>query len=84
MGTGGPESPPPLKNHKNIGFLSNIGQDPLKNHKAGKLALKLGPQLHASEILIAFRWWADKGPLIAALGSSLPLINLKNVKVGKE
>ena len=53
MGTGGPESPPPLKNHKNIRFLSNIGQDPLKNHKAGKLALKLGPQLHASEISIA-------------------------------
>ena len=24
----------PLKNHKKIGFLSNTGPDPLKNHKA--------------------------------------------------
>ena len=31
-GTGGPTSP--LENHKNIGFLSNTGPDPLKNHKA--------------------------------------------------
>ena len=30
----------PLKNHKNIGFLSNTGPDPLKNHKATKPALK--------------------------------------------
>ena len=29
-------SGPPLKNHKNIGFLSNTGPDPLKNHKATK------------------------------------------------
>ena len=28
-GTGGPD-PPSLKNHKNIGFLSNTGPDPLK------------------------------------------------------
>ena len=32
MGSGPP--PPPLKNYKNIGFLSNTGPDPLKNHKA--------------------------------------------------
>ena len=25
---------PSLENHKNIGFFSNTGQDPLKNHKA--------------------------------------------------
>ena len=30
-GTGGPD---PLKNHKNIGFLSNTSPDPLRNHKA--------------------------------------------------
>ena len=29
-------SGPPLKNHKNIRFLSNVGPDPLKNHKATK------------------------------------------------
>ena len=31
-------SGPPLKNHKAIGFLSNTGLDPLKNHKATKPA----------------------------------------------
>ena len=25
---------PPLKNHKNIGFLCKTGPDPMKNHKA--------------------------------------------------
>ena len=30
----GVRTPPPPKNHKNIGFLSNTGPDPLKNHKA--------------------------------------------------
>ena len=29
-GTGGPDPEPPLKNHKNIGFPSNIDLDPLK------------------------------------------------------
>ena len=36
-------SGPPLKNHKNIGFLSNTNPDPLKNHKAAKLAFNAGP-----------------------------------------
>ena len=35
--------PDPLKNHKNIGFLSNTGPDPLKNHKDTKPALNVGP-----------------------------------------
>ena len=39
-GTGGPTSP--LENHKNIGFLSNYGPDPLKNHKATKPAFNVG------------------------------------------
>ena len=30
-GTGGPDPPPPMKNHKNTGFSSNTGPDPLKN-----------------------------------------------------
>ena len=33
----------PLKTHKNIGFLSNIGLDPLKNHKATNPAFNVGP-----------------------------------------
>ena len=38
--TGGPD---PLKKLKNIGFLSNTGTDPLKNHKAAKPAFNVGP-----------------------------------------
>ena len=40
-GAGGPDPDPPLKNHKNIWFLSNTGPDPLKNHKATKPALNV-------------------------------------------
>ena len=32
----------PLKNHKNIGFSSNTGPDPLKNHKATMPAFNVG------------------------------------------
>ena len=38
-GTGGPD---PMENHKNIGFLSITGLDPLKNHKATKPAFNVG------------------------------------------
>ena len=33
----------PLKNHKNIGFLSNTGPEPLNIHKATKPAFNVGP-----------------------------------------
>ena len=33
----------PQKNHNNIGFLSNTGPDPLKNHKATKPEFTVGP-----------------------------------------
>ena len=59
-GAGGSDSPPPLENHKDIGFLSNTGLDPLKNHKANKPALD-HPQ--AREIL--FKWRFTGGPLMA-------------------
>ena len=38
-------SGPPLKNHKNIGFLSNSGPDPLKNYEATEPAFNGGPSL---------------------------------------
>ena len=41
-GTGGPD-PRLLENRKTIGFLSNTGPDPLKNHKATKPACNFGP-----------------------------------------
>ena len=42
-GTGGTD--PHLENHKNIGFFSNTGSDPIKNHKATKPAINVGPSL---------------------------------------
>ena len=45
---GGPLSPP-LKNHKNLGFLSNTGPDLMKNHKATKPAFNVGPLSATSE-----------------------------------
>ena len=47
-------SGPPSENHKNIGFLSNTGPDPLKNHKAPKPLPMLGNHLPASEK--PFKW----------------------------
>ena len=40
-GAGGGGGGPP-NNHKNIGFVSNIGLDPLKIHKATKPAFNIG------------------------------------------
>ena len=61
---------PPLKNHKNIGFLSNTYPDPLKNHKATNQAFNVGessaPKRNA--IKMAFRWRADDGPFIVVFG----------------
>ena len=39
-GTGGPD--PAEKPPKNLGFLSNTGSDPLKNHKATKPVFNIG------------------------------------------
>ena len=72
---GGAESPdPPLKNHKNIGFLCITGLDPLENHKATKPAFNVGPAsaCERKAISMAFRWRAHGGPFIAIFGSSIP------------
>ena len=44
-GGGGGGTGTPLKNHKNIGFLSNTGPDPFENHKATKPAFNVGSSL---------------------------------------
>ena len=36
-------SGPPMENHKNVGFLSNRGPDPLENNKATKPTFSVGP-----------------------------------------
>ena len=61
---------PPTENHNTIGFPSNTGPDPQKNHKVTKPAFNVGP----SYVRQAFRWRADVGPLMVVFGSS-PLIN---------
>ena len=45
-GGGGCPDPHPLENHKNIGFHSNTGPDPLKNHKATKPVFNVGTSSH--------------------------------------
>ena len=56
----------PLANHKNIGFFSNTGPDPLKNHIATNPAFNVGPSSarQRNAISMAFRWRVDDGPLI--------------------
>ena len=70
---GGPD-PPPLKNYKNIGFLSNSGPDPLKNHNAPEPAFNVGPSsvCQRNNHLRGISLRADDGPLIVVFGSSHP------------
>ena len=71
-GSGPP--PPPMKNHKHIGFSSNTGPDPLKI-AATKPAFNLGWSIigaPAKRHLMAFCWRTDDGPLIVVLGFLLP------------
>ena len=58
-GTGCPD-PPPEKS-QTLGFLSNTGQDPLKNHKATNPAFYVGPlsARQRNTILIVFRHLND-------------------------
>ena len=68
--------PPPLKNHKNIWFLSNTGLDPLKNRKATKPAFNVVP-LSARQRM-PFKWRFAGGPMMARYSGSWilsPLIN---------
>ena len=57
---------PPLKNHKNLGFLSDSGPDPLKIHKATEPAFSmLGHHQHASKT--PFKWHFAGGQMMARL-----------------
>ena len=79
-GTGGPD-PPPMKNHKNIGFSSNTVPDSLKN-RSYQASIQcwgiIGTPVKRH--LMAFRWRAHDGPLIVVLGSSLPSSTKKKTK----
>ena len=56
-GRGGPDPPPPtlLKNHKNIGFSSNTGPDPMKNHTPTKPAFNVGDFIGKGQLIVVFR-----------------------------
>ena len=62
----------PLKNYKNIGFLSNSSPDPLKNYEATEPAFNVRPSSarQRNAILMAFRWREDGVPLIVVFRSS--------------
>ena len=77
---GGQGSGPPLKNHKNIGFLGNTGLDRLKNHKATKPAFNHG---WANIGTPAKRHWNDDCPLMLVFGSFLSLSTKKKKKMSK-
>ena len=66
----GVRTPPPLKNHKNIGFSSNTGPDPLKNRSyQASLQCWTIIGMPAKRHLMAFCWLADDDPLLVVLGS---------------
>ena len=62
-----------LKNPQNIGFLSNTGQGPLKNHKAANLVSIQCLAINGTPMAIRSR--ANDGLLIVVFGSPLPLMN---------
>ena len=65
-GTGGPDTtPPPVKNHKNIGFLSNTDPEPLENHKATKPTFNVCHHWNARET--PFKWRFAGGLMMALL-----------------
>ena len=64
-GDRGSRPPPEKKKHKNIGFLSNTGPDPLENHKATKPVFIVGPTSATSET--PFKWCFAGGPMMARL-----------------
>ena len=61
--TGVRTPPPPLENHKDIGFYSNTGQDPLKITKLPSQHSMLGHDRHASET--PFKWRFAGEPMMA-------------------
>ena len=69
---------PTLKNHKNIGLLSNTGPDPLKITR-----YQASIQCRATSEM-AFCWWTDDGLLLVVFGFSLPLSTKINFPFLKE
>ena len=64
-GGGGRVYGPSPENHKNIGFLSSTGPDPLKNQKLPSQHSMLSQHRHASET--PFKWRFAGGSMMANL-----------------
>ena len=65
-----------LEKHKNIGFLSNTGSDPLENHKATKPALMSGHYRLDSKT--PFKWLlAGETMMVLFSGIGIFLYHLK-------
>ena len=60
---GGTVGPDPLKNHKNIGFPSNIDLDPIKTTKLPSQHSMVGQYRHASETPL--KWGFAGGPMMS-------------------
>ena len=78
-------SGPPLKNHKNVGFFSNTGPDPIKFTNLPSQHSMLGRHQHASETPFKRRFAG--GPMMAAFsGLSIlsPLINKRKKNLRRQ
>ena len=62
-GVQGVQTPPPPEKSQNIGFLSNTGPDPLKNHKATQPVFNDGPSsAHQGNTILMkahLKWYLD-------------------------
>ena len=77
-GTGGSGSlPPPPKNHKNIGFPSNIDPDPLNITTLPSQHSMVGHYRHASETPFLAGWW---WPTFSGISILSPSHQLKKKK----
>ena len=86
VGTGGPDTAPPTpEKSQNIGFLSNTGPDPLKNHKATKPAFQFWALIgtpakrHLNGVSLAGRWWPADSGIFFGLNPLSPLKKHKKI-----
>ena len=76
-GRGDRDPPPPLKNHKAIGVLSNTDPDPLKYHKATKPAFKVGQSSASWQWTVFGSIW-----ILPPLVTKKKQKTIQNVRVG--
>ena len=79
--TGCPDPPPPAapqNNHKNIGFHSNTGPDPLKTTRLPSQDSMLGHHLQSSET--PFKWRFAGGQMVARLWWYLDPLSFHQLK----